>query len=140
MASTVSVKKGGRLRLHVTDLSDSTSGATPSVFISNGAFTVSAGMRIEFMYIQIITDMTSYEAGFDLLQELGVTDLTVLKTAPFYIGGTGGTVDTIYDITPYLNLRTFSTTADAIFNVKLSGQVASQLSKFKLIIGLETIL
>jgi hypothetical protein len=162
MAATIDVRKGGRLRLHVSGMATPT--ATGQHTVDNITtfeyFTVPVGFRIEYLYAVITADIaTGSEQGISLVTSSAIDSgaipalTNILKVDKFFISGTLGTssiATTFIDMTPQLNLRTFcvnplSTTGDAViriitYNNATPSVITTATPSYKLIVGLETIL
>ena len=141
MAATVEVHKGGRLRLHVKDISN-----------VNNTFKIPANFRIEFVYAIIITEIIE---GTNLhgIEMKNSTPLSILKSSPHYISGPVGT---FIDLSPRINrqLLAYSETSPADNEITISHYVvtnttgsgyntavsSSWTARYKLIIGLESII
>lgn len=119
--ATVDVRKGGRLRIHVTNLS-----------ASNNTFKILAGMRIEYAYL-INTSASTWNNSLDLKMD-GTTSILSVSPLPFKFTA----INQFYELTPFINIDFFSMIADQSLTV--STLDLGDLSKIKLILGLETIL
>jgi len=147
--ATVTVHKGGRLKLHIENIN----------FSTNNTFLIPANFRIEYLYAIITTTIVDASTlhGIDLSvstpldTEAGTYYITsILKASPHYISGVVGS---FFDLTTRVNRKLFSYDIETIADkeVTITGKLITRSSgaitdvttgdaPYKLIIGLESII
>lgn len=118
--ATIDVRRGGRLRIHITNLS-----------ASNNTFNILSGMRIEYAYL--VNTGTIWNDSLDI-KIGGTTSILSVSPIPFSFSSVNDT----YELSPFINIDFFSITTDTSLTVSLTNP--SNLANIKLILGLETIL
>jgi hypothetical protein len=151
MAANVAVHKGGRLRLHISSLSN-----------SNNTFKIPANFRIEYVYAIITTTIADASTLHGIEMKMATTTDTeagifssstsILKASPHYISGVEGT---FIDLTPRINRKLFaySESSPLDYTVTVSQYVVTKSNgagytnaasswnaSYKIIIGLESII
>jgi hypothetical protein len=113
------IRKGGRLRLHLTFAA------------SLDTFSILSGMKIEYMYL-VATSATSNSGTFKLTRSDLATSILSLDKYNYSFSAANSFVD----LTPFLNDLVMSLTSDITITATITGTA----TLLKLIVGLENIL
>lgn len=120
MATTMDIRKGGRLRLHLTFATDA------------DTFSILSGMKIEYLYL-VSTSATSNSGFIKLIRSDTTKSILSLEKYNYSFSA----ISSFFDLTPFLNDLVMSLTSNV--TVGITGTTGT-IPSLKLIVGLENIL